>query len=84
MPICGFDENAHHRARAAALVNNAHLVVKQAHDLQVRVKLLQRFSQGVVECIDGAVALRGCVHHLVVNAHLQHHLRADVACASVV
>src|SRR5713226_2030765 len=50
------DEHARLGPRAFALVEDAHLVVEQAHFSKIRVELLEGFPERMVEGIDGPIA----------------------------
>src|SRR5438093_3457743 len=77
--IAGGDEHAGLGRRALALVENADLVVEEAHLAQVRVEVLEGLAEGMVESIDGAVAggrgVLGDAAHLEPHRRFRHRLR---------
>src|SRR5262245_18826600 len=54
--VAGGHEHAGPGRRALALVEDAHLVVEQAHLAEARIEVLERLAQGMVEGVHGAVA----------------------------
>src|SRR5262249_7257835 len=54
--VAGGDEHARPRRGALALVEDAHLVVEQAHLAKARIEVLESLAEGMVEGVDGAVA----------------------------
>src|SRR5437667_4418445 len=78
--VAGGDEHAGLGRRALALVENADLVVEEAHHAQVRVEVFQSLAEGMVESIDGAVAggrgVLGDAADFEPHRRLRHRLRA--------
>src|SRR5713101_7293723 len=61
VPVAGRDEHAGLGCRPLRLVEDAHLVVQQAHLAEVRVELLEGLAERVVERVDRPVAGGGRV-----------------------
>src|SRR5437867_4770509 len=81
LAVPGGDQDARLRRRALRLVEDAHLVVEQAHRLEAGIELLEGLPQGVVERVDRPVAggrgvLQDAFH---ANAHRRLGHRLTVA-----
>ncbi len=68
------DEHPGDRVGPGGLVEDAHLVVVEAHVGDLREARHQRLAQRQVEGVDRAVALGGGVMDLVADAHLDRAL----------
>src|SRR5437870_902462 len=66
--VARLDEDAHRGFGARVVAEHAHLVVVQAHVLDLGVELAERLAECAVEGVYGAVALRGRVLDLPVRA----------------
>ena len=60
-------------------VDHANLVINQVHIVDVRVEVFQRFSQGVIECINRAVAFADDVLDFVTYFQLDCRLGDKLA-----
>src|SRR5437867_3286175 len=69
--VARLDEHAHHRLGALAVAEHAHLVVVEAHLLDLGVELAECLAKRAVEGVDGPVPLRRRVLDLPVRA-LEH------------
>src|SRR2546426_3425738 len=66
--VARLDEDAHRGFGARVVAEHAHLVVVQAHVLDLGVEFAERLAECAVEGVYGAVALRGRVLDLPVRA----------------
>src|SRR5262250_3409063 len=77
--VAGGDQHAGPGCGALALVEDANLVVEQAHLAQARIEVLERLSEGVVKSVDGAVArsrgMLGDALDLEAHRGFRHRLR---------
>src|SRR5215472_5289043 len=77
--VAGGDQHAGPGSGALALVEDANLVVEQAHLAQARIEVLERFAESVVESVDGAVArgrgMLGDALDLEAHRGFRHRLR---------
>src|SRR5262245_59172796 len=72
--VPGLDEHPGHRAGAVRVLQDADLVVRQLQHGQLGVEPLQRQPQGVVQGVDGAVALAGGDDPLALRGQLDRGL----------
>jgi len=72
--VAGFDEDPDASSGPLGAVEDAHLVVDEAHRLELRVVGEEGLAQGGVHGVHGPVALRGGVHHLVPDPDLDGRL----------
>lgn len=68
--VAGLDEDAGFGGGAAAGVDDADFVIDEFHVCEVGVKADQRFTQGGVECVYGAVAFRHGMDFFAVDEEL--------------
>ena len=69
-----FDKHAHFGRGALFRIEHANFVVEQLGGADLRIARRECLAQGRVERVDRAIALRGGVHDLVTDLHLDGRL----------
>ena len=70
MVVAGLDQHSDPGGGAVGVVQDSHLVVVQAHVVDLGEGGGKRLAQRRVECVDRTIALSGSVHDLVPHSHL--------------
>ena len=79
--VLAFDDDADGGGGAGVAVDDADFVIDQLHAAQVRKVPIERFSQGGVQGVHGAVALGHFVPHFVADAELDRGFGRGLAVA---